>query len=169
MSRALRDIPAIRALAYEMLRDQWIANYARLSANPDYLALPTHEEAPEEAVELLIEAQLDLLTDLTRPASRDAVARLVAEAVWLGCGATAPDFRRFTCGEHCCDGKRGRMTPCDRKIWSMMGADETQMVIFADCPDPDEWGGGERRHVPGISEVTDPAEALALIAAAVLP
>ena len=117
---------------------------------------------------MLLERVMARACALTRPASRDAVARLVAEAVGLECGATAPDIGRFVCGEHCCDGDLGRMVPCARPIWSMMGADETQMVVFADCPDPDAWDGDERRHVPGISAVTDPAEALTLIALAVL-
>ena len=117
---------------------------------------------------MLLERVMARACALTRPASRDAVARLVAEAVGLECGATAPDIGRFVCGEHCCDGDLGRMVPCARPIWSMMGADEMQMVTFADCPDPDEWDGDERRHVRGISTITDPAEALRLIATHVL-
>jgi hypothetical protein len=41
-----------------------------------------------------------------------------------------------------------------------MGDDETQMVTFADCPDPDEWDGDERRHVPNIDTLTSPTDAL---------
>lgn len=162
----LRDIPAIRKLAEERARDIWTANVKYFQAAGWDITIDPGE-APT-GFGLTIEAQIDLLSDLSRPDSRDAVARLVAAKVGIECGATAPDFARFVCGEHCCDGERGRMVPCSRPIWSMMGADETQMVTFADCPDPDEWGGDERRHVPGISAITDPAEALRLIALAVL-
>lgn len=44
----------------------------------------------------VVEGVLTLLCDLTRPESRDAVARLVAEAVGLKCGATAPGWRQTT-------------------------------------------------------------------------
>ena len=157
-----------------------------MPADPRLVALPALRRVAEEEARTRLETafrvakrfdisgqdavavELALLSDLSRPASRDAVARLVAEAVGLECGATAPDIGRFVCGEHCCDGDLGRMVPCARPIWSMMGADETQMVVFADCPDPDAWDGDERRHVPGISAVTDSAGALALIALTVL-
>ena len=150
----LRDIPAIRKLAEEQAAEM-ISTAFRVAKRFEIASAD------------LVAVHLDLLCDLTRPASRDAVARLVAERVDLTCGATAPDFGRYACGEHCCDGRTGRMVPCSWHVWSMM-AEHDQMVLFADCPDPDEWDGDERRHVPGISAITDPAEALTLIATTVL-
>lgn len=153
----LAALPTLRNLADTMANDWHALAYDMGKGAAKYYN-------PERVAAVFL-AQL---SDLTIAASRDAVARLVAERLGLTCGAMAPDLGRFACGEHCCDGDRGRMVPCARPIWSMMGADETQMVVFADCPDPDAWGGDERRHVPGISAVTDPAEALTLIALAVL-
>lgn len=151
----LTNIPAVRALAKRQARPRVDL------AGIEHAKYPLH---------LMVAAAVELaiLCDLTRPESRDAIARLVAERVGLEVGATAPDFARFVCGEHCCDGERGRMVPCSRPIWSMMGADETQMVTFADCPDPGEWGGEARRHVPGVGTITDPGDALARIATHVL-
>ena len=161
----LRDIPAIRAEAERRAKSVW--RHERENAGADKWLYPDEwGDGPTHPARIL--GHLDLLCDLSDPGSRDAVARMVAERVGLVCGATAPDFARFVCGEHCCDGDRGLMVPCSRPIWSMMGADETQMVTFADCPDPDEWDGDERRHIPGISAVTDPADALRLIALSVL-
>lgn len=162
MTQDIRQLPAIRALAEERARSYWSAVQGIVPTAAPW------EQTPDYGKEVQIGAHLAIITDLSRPDSRDAIARLVAAKVGIECGATAPDFARFVCGAHCCDGERGRMVPCSRPIWSMMGADETQMVTFADCPDPDEWGGDERRHVPGISAITDPAEALRLIALAVL-
>lgn len=150
MTRALRDIPAVRALAerearafYDALpplspqRTPRAVRRMSTTTEPGWETVgsetTTWEEQSEEWRNAIIAAYLALLTDLSRPASRDAVARLVAEAVGLECGATAPSFGRYVCGEHCCDGDIGRMTPCARSIWSMMGANETQMVVFADA------------------------------------
>ena len=159
----LMALPALRDYAESEERD-----FYSLDVSIRGTSLGRWERMDREVKHICVTARLTLLSDLSRPASRDAVARLVAEAVGLECGATAPDIGRFVCGEHCCDGDLGRMVPCARPIWSMMGADETQMVVFADCPDPDAWDGDERRHVPGISAVTDSAGALALIALTVL-
>lgn len=150
----------IRKMATEILRETWDANHRAMtgldSVSWDY-CMTDHEG--REAIENLTDVQDRFLRDLSRPASRDAMARWLAAHHGLTVGATAPDFGRYVCGEHCCDGQRGRMVPCARPIWSLMGAEGT-MVTFADCPDPDAWGGDERCHVPGISALTNPAEAL---------
>lgn len=42
----------------------------------------------------IVEAYIDLLRDLSRPASMDAAARRLAKAVGLECGAVAPVWKR---------------------------------------------------------------------------
>ena len=155
MTDPLREHHDIVALA-ERRAERLCAAYTRRAAIPDF----TYRVEPKD-----VEAQLDLLLDPAEP-DIDALSRILAARVGLVVGATAPGWGRFVCGERCCDGERGRMVPCSRPIWSLMGENETQMVTFADCPDPDEWDGDERRHVPGISTLTSPTEALfaALIA-----
>jgi hypothetical protein len=88
-------------------------------------------------------------------------------ATRLGCdpGATAPGWAQYPCGEHCCNGETGEMAACTRPVWSL-GTDEG-FVLFMDCPNPEAWDGEECRHVPGISDLTDPAEALAAACVAV--
>lgn len=167
IARRLLALPALRRLAEAAARETHDATVRAIKARH-------HGSYGQSLIDALppmwadVDAHLTLLCDLTRPASRDAVARLVAEAAGLECGATEPDLGRYVCGEHCCDGEIGRMVPCARPVWSMMGANETQMVLFADCPDPAEWDGDERIHVPGISAITDPTEALTAIALHVL-
>lgn len=160
---ALAKLPGVREAASKMAReahDAWEAAI-RASGGTRFLIEQTIATRAWYGVEEETTAHLTLLCDLTRPASRDWWARYLAQRLGLTVGATAPDFGRYTCGEHCCDGDNGRMVPCSRPIWSLMAADETQLMMFADCPDPGEWDGGDRRHVPGISALTDPAEALA--------
>jgi hypothetical protein len=50
------------------------------------------------------------------------------------------------------------MECCGRAIWSLMGAEGFDPITFAECGDD----GNERVIVPGISAVTNPAEALRL-------
>lgn len=67
--KTLREIPAIRALAGRQTADLVDALHAHRGMLSD------HTEGA------LVEAQLDLLWDLERPASRDAIARLIAEVI----------------------------------------------------------------------------------------
>lgn len=94
--------------------------------------------------------------DISDPAGMDRAARWLAAHYGLAVGATAPDFGRYVCGEHCADGDTGRMEACHAPIWSLMvsGLDP---IIFADCNGED---GDDRCHVPSISALTDPAEAM---------
>ncbi len=106
----------------------------------------------------------DVVLDLSDPAGMDRGARYLAERVGLTCGATAPAWGRYVCGEHCADGDTGRMERCSRHIWSLMGADGLDPVEFAECgiEAPDD-----REIAPGISTLTNPAAALALAVLAV--
>lgn len=118
-----------------------------------------HLTVPKEDID-----RLALLLD--SPLAMCHAARRLAGRLGLEPGVTAPSWERFSCREHCCDGETGQMVGCTRPVWSIMGADDVY-VIFADCPDPEAWDGSERRHVPGISDLTDPAEALAAACVAV--
>ena len=85
MSRALRDIPAVRALAEREAREQYeteaaLARAAELGDNPDlpgdwaWLVL-YHRDMSD----IRVAAHLALLTDLSRPASALALAGALAE------------------------------------------------------------------------------------------
>ena len=153
----LMALPALRKRAEEEARER-VVTFARLEGA---------DCAPDGDVATVAAVELTLLSDLTRPASRRGLMDAVATArdvdgthgLTLGC---------FTCGEHCCDGDTGEMQPCERRLWSLMGLHPEAMVQFADCPNPGHRSGEERIHVPGISSVPDPVEALTLIALAVL-
>lgn len=88
-----------------------------------------------------VAAHARLLADLSRPASRDAWARWLAERVGLVCGATAPSWRLE--GDE--DG------PC----WTLDPGGMDDWINFADTP-----GAVGIRRVPSINRLTDPAEAL---------
>ena len=108
-------------------------------------------------------AETSLLLD--SPLAMCHAARWLATRLGMEPGATAPGWGQYTCGEHCCNGETGEMADCSRQVWSL-GTDEG-FVLFMDCPNPEAWDGDERRHVPGISDLTDPAEALAAACRAV--
>ena len=143
-----------------------------MSADPRIAALPAVRKLAEEqadainaamglrlsggGVEALRAACLAIASDVGIAASRDAVARLVAEAVGMACGVTAPTFHRvFPCWwEMVCTGRAG-----------------IRAMVFCEPADVESDPTSLRGHkvgVTGISAVTDPAEALALIALAVL-
>lgn len=106
---------------------------------------------------------LHLLLD--SPLALCHAARWLAEQLGMDPGATAPGWAQYPCGEHCCNGETGEMAACTRPVWSL-GTDEG-FVLFMDCPNPEAWDGEERRHVPGIGDLTDPAAALAAACLAV--
>ena len=84
----LAALPALRKLAENEARTIQ-AQLVSLSEGSGQTA-----GEPVPSLRALYVAHLALLSDLSRPASRDALARLVAEAVGLECGATAPTFAR---------------------------------------------------------------------------
>ena len=97
----LRDIPAIQAESERLAREfLGSADAAFRAAGWDTDTIHGGEDYTEDALRLFAAAHLDLLTDLTRPASRDAVARLVAAKVpglqaWeviAGCSVYGPSM-----------------------------------------------------------------------------
>lgn len=139
---ALRDLPPVRALAEKQARE-----FLNALSGPA-VTWETMPDTPESRriKERHVETHLRLLTDLSRPASMDALARLVAAKVGIECGATAPELRQVTVALP--DGT-------ESNGWALLGAPGEQYLFFD-------------RNVPGISAITDPAEALARVAIAVL-
>ena len=114
MTDLLRTIPAIRKLAEERARDYWSAVQSIVPTAAPW------EQTPSYGKDVQIGARVALLTDFTRPDSRDAVARLMAEGV--GCPACkgtgkngtlpAPDSPRdLPCYD--CDGSGYLLPPAD--------------------------------------------------------
>lgn len=155
MSPTLRNIPAVRARAEEQAREQHDALRARDRSLPTWDELPAWSASyalvrrDPDPCALRVDATRDLLCNLDRPASRDAIARLVADALGLDCGATAPNLYRDSHG-----------------AWHLVVDGRT--VVFADAPPHHLRPGTEYRVVPGISAITDRAEALRRVALAVL-
>lgn len=98
----LRDLPPVRALAEERARDIWTANVKYFQAAGWDITIDPGE-APT-GFGLTIEAQLDLLCDTSRQASRDDLAVLIAKAIgWhrsdvtgaIECCADYVRFRRL--------------------------------------------------------------------------
>jgi hypothetical protein len=157
----LRDLPALRKRAEELAREARDAHVSAIwSALYDSYGQALVDALPPMwAYE---EAHLSLLSDLSRPASRDAVARLVAEALGMECGATAPEIRLL---QFYSDGEpnhswllvvTAQPARSGYRWWSFHSEGE----------DPD--GAEGWTLVPGISAVTDPTEAITLIALKVL-
>ena len=154
----LRTLPAIRAEAERLARETYEAQSKTLYAHgmgPSLL----WELLPERMRTAYVGAHIDLLCDLSRPASMDAVARLVAAKVGLVCGATAPEFKRTVGGD-------GWLF---RAGW---GAPEVEFVegvrkwtTFNPIRPTDFFLAAS---LDGIGTITDPADALRLIALHVL-
>lgn len=157
MTPTLRDIPAVRAEAERRARVRRDALAGRWPSMEECPPPTWAVMAPAER-EYLIDVELDLLADLTRPASRDAVARLVAERLGIRCDSTAPTFKRSD---------RAGMTSNDPTVGAfwVMWSDYSE----AQWHDFDDWPPGRRRfRLAKIGTITDPATALTLIAIAVL-
>lgn len=137
----LMALPALCKRAEEQARDLFVARYTDAARGHRDWAEDDNER------ELCIRAHLSLLADLTRPASRDAVARLVAEALGLECGATAPTLRY----------------DADFRGWVLVGS--VDEVVFND-DGVIRSGAGRTTRAPGVCEA-GAAEALTLIALAV--
>ena len=107
-------------------------------------------------------AHASLLTDLSRPASRDHWARWLAERVGLVCGATAPGWNRVqTYVDHESTNYWALSVPGGR-------AYEMRIAFFHEPGDDDD-GATVWRVAPGISALTNPAEALRLACLSVVP
>ena len=80
----LAALPALVALAEALAREVWEANARQfVDAGWECEESPDASHRARQGLALCVAAQVELLSDLSRPASRDAVARLVAEAVGL--------------------------------------------------------------------------------------
>ena len=136
---SLHTIAAIRTLAEERAREFYDHAFS------DYDAEGFRKLRGKERARWIL-AFHKQLCDLTRPDSRDAVARLVAAKVGIECGATAPELRQVTVA-----------LPSETESigWALLGAPGEQYLFFD-------------RNVPGISAITDPADALRLIASKVI-
>lgn len=133
----LMALPALRKRAEEQARE----TRAMLVDLAD-----RHDPVPWEGT--LAQANLTLISDLSRPASRDAVARAVAERLGLTCGATAPTLRY----------------DADFRGWVLVGS--VDEVVFND-DGVIRSGAGRTIRAPGVYEA-GVTEALTLIAVAVL-
>lgn len=89
----------------------------------------------------LVEACLDQLCDLSRPASRDTMARWLARHHGSTVGATAPGW-----------GPSRRADTTRR--WALGTPGEARLFFI------DRAAADYERTVPGISAITDPAEAM---------
>ena len=136
----LMALPALRKRAEEQARE----TRAMLVDLAD-----RHDPVPWEGT--LAQANLTLISDLSRPASRDAVARLVAEALGLRIYATAPTLRRHLYTR----GARWELGDGDlRCMWHGVPTDHPSASNYIYAPD--------------IAAAGDADEALTLIALAVL-
>ena len=154
----LRTLPTIiaHAEAEARVRQDGLAN--RWPSIEDCPPPTWASMAPAER-QFLIDVELDLACDISRPASMDAVARLVAERIGFVCGTTAPEFKRTVGGD-------GWLF---RAGW---GAPEVEFVegvrkwtTFNPIRPTDFFLAAS---LDGIGTITDPAEALRLIALYVL-
>ena len=153
----LRTLPVIRAEAERLANESWAC--CRVGLRRVFGLHAAIEMPSREVRDAALEAHIDLLCDLSRPASMDAVARLVAAKVGLVCGATAPEFKRTVGGD-------GWLF---RAGW---GAPEVEFVegvrkwtTFNPIRPTDFFLAAS---LDGIGTITDPAEALRLIATHVL-
>ena len=140
MTADLNTIPAVRKLAEKMAREHYAATLVigdlGMPGISELAAADNAARLPAALIESQARVYVRLLCDPTRPASRDAIARLIAEAIGLPCGATAPHLYRAADG-----------------VWWLRSG-------------PSAWHSGSAWCA--YAPTKDPAEALAIIAAAVL-
>lgn len=150
MNADLTTLPALRARAEKLAREHYIAQ-GGLALDWDHW-IDGDERTRREA------AHLALLADLTRPASRDEVARLVGASLFSTLTLTSAVFYR----EHHRNGWEW--------VIEVRTATGYHRCMFGETDagwDPD-LAETYLRIIPGISAITDPAQALRLIAGAVL-
>ena len=155
----LRNIPAIRKLAEEQAREQLAAERAFVARETSYAYVVSKED---EWVR--VEARLDLLCDLTRPASRDAVARLVGNNLGWPVSVTAPSFYWTPAERGSCDADGAPIGDDWPAGWWLHDADGN-IRFFTDA----DWCPGDFTMIAGIPHGSEhDAEALTLIATHVL-
>ena len=143
-STTIHPFPELRALAEEEARafaSAWAGEFAAAWLAWDTLDPDTREKR--------IRTHLSLLCDLSRPASRDAVARLVAARLSIPVECFAPSLWRmaatvwaFSAMSDCSGGVK------NVGVWFIPTPGSTAKSIHS---------------VPSLVGITDPAEALALI------
>lgn len=168
----IRPLPELRALAEAEARETWDA-VARLWDGAMVPPMTRWAYLDGQIREMHTAAHVALLLDVSRPASRDAVVRLVAEKVGLEPAAVAPGFWFFIDPE----GGQGwilETRPQHVNGWdwadTYKGERDTPRygVFFGDDETMDD-AGESTPGVPNVSSTYDPAAALALICAALWP
>ena len=165
----LANLPALLKLAEEEARAHHAAweDAVRLAGGTRFLIEETIATRAMLGDEEETAAHLALLADLTRPASRDAVARLVAAKWWPNAPppTTAPHLYWTSEAHDSTDydgAPNGDGWP--EGWWLDSGDGNLHFFSWEDwCPDPDA-----HTMIVGLKGVTDPAEALTLIALHVL-
>ena len=153
---ALAALPALRELAEREAREA--ADVAASVVDPLFSWSWMSPDARERAITV----RLALLSDLSRPASRDAVCRLVAERVGFRCGPTAPGFCHTEASESARDNDGapcGDGWPAGWWLSDPFGG----MQFFT----AEDWCPDDSVQIAGLPD-DDPIEALRLIALHVL-
>lgn len=153
----LMALPALRKRAEEQAKalSEVCADTFALHMGADMPAMYERgwDGMHEDERDALTAAHLSLLSDLTRPESRDAVARLVAEALLVPVEFSAPSLWRMA-----------------HTVWAFAAMSDCSEAVKNDgvwfIPTPGSTAD-RIRSVPALAGVTDPAEALTLIALAV--
>lgn len=140
-------LPPLRKRAEELAQERCAYRVVALGGHP-WADLPEWLRAQD------IETEAHLLADLTRSASRDAVMRLVAKGLGMGLIIGASPFLLRE--------SNGRLD------WQFGGWGADVTWRFTDDATFAELLPFRATLIPGISSVTDPAEALTLIAIATL-
>lgn len=154
----LANLPALRKLAEEEARIRYetsirLNDPSGMHDTDSWDAMAADGDEPEDHVRTLcIDTEIALLCDLTRWQSQRAMERLVADALGLDIGPTAPSFYSSTSRRS--DGLRFWCLGED-VYWTSTHWSDLECV-YDDSP------------TPGISDVTDPAEALTMVALHVL-
>lgn len=132
----------------ERLAREWYARWADCDAIG-------FDKLPGKTRRQHIAAQASLLVDLSRPASMDFAARLLAERVGLVCGATAPEWAlRFPRSD-------------GLGFWTLSAGDDEAYWTSEHWADAE--GVYDESITPGISALTDPAAALLAALLATVP
>ena len=149
------DFPPLVAMAEGMARELYAAD-DRVYVLRGMPPLPTsiREPLPQEINRCAV-----LLADLSRPASRDAWARWLAERVGLTVGNTAPVWQYEYPSPSPRDADGAPHREDHPALWALTGLD-FEWAYFASDDEDAEWFPERWHNVPGISALTDPSEAL---------
>ena len=155
----LMALPALRKRAEEEAHQHFEAVRAALRANNAVAPMGLEWGNTAGFVrDAWTDAHLALLADISRPSSRDAVARLVGLALGMVNPPTAPSLRRY-------DAAGSPMPAGDGGFWTLYGDGDHEGQWH---PFPTWRARPGRFYAPEIAATTDPTEALTLIAIATL-